>query len=34
MCDIICEIMTPHVALESNLEDVVIEHIKRYGQKC
>jgi hypothetical protein len=34
MCDLICEVMTPHVALRGSLKDVVIEHIKHYGQKC
>lgn len=34
MCDLICEVMIPHITLKGNLKDVVIEHIKYYGQKC
>lgn len=34
MCDLICEVMIPHIAFWGSLKDVVIEHIKCYGQKC
>jgi hypothetical protein len=33
MCDLICAVVTPHVALGGSLEDAVIGHTRRCGQK-